>query len=267
MRRLLLLNFKTVYNNGPHGMAERLMQSSGKNVLTAELRENTLCELITGHDRDVALKEMDKLISTVLASADRTEKRNATDHKVYSLKFHIFPKGLEADLIEYHEIIADQAEGIEDFGEIVKAIAQVESGFNPMAKSQASAYGLMQIVPHSAGIEISKALYGKPILMLPSYFFDVNRNIEAGIVYLSILNEHYFSNIKDPVSRLYCVISAYNGGPGTVARAFVGSKNIAKAVEKINQMTSEEVYDRLISHLPYKETREYLEKVLAAAEK
>jgi membrane-bound lytic murein transglycosylase C len=46
-----------------------------------------------------------------------------------------------------------------------------------------------------------------------------------------------------------------------VARSFVGSNNIKKASKKINTMTPEEVYKHLMRHLPYNETKHYLQKV------
>ena len=61
------------------------------------------------------------------------------------------------------------------------------------------------------------------------------------------------------VSREYCVIAAYNTGPSNVFRTF--SRDRTAAVNQINSLQPSGVYDQLHQHLPYEETRHYLEKV------
>ena len=69
--------------------------------------------------------------------------------------------------------------------------------------------------------------------------------------------------VADPVSREYCVISAYNTGPSNVLRTFSGSaKQRNSAIAAINRMAAPAVYDKLRSQLPYAETRQYLQKVV-----
>lgn len=144
---------------------------------------------------------------------------------------------------------------------LIYAIIQSESDFNPMATSYVPAYGLMQIVPRSAGADATKKLYGKIKILTPKELFDSEKNIEIGSVYISILYYRYLVKIKNPISRMYCTIAAYNTGSGNVAKAFVGNTNIKKAIIKINKMSSKTVYNKLINRLPYNETKEYLKKV------
>lgn len=144
---------------------------------------------------------------------------------------------------------------------LVMAIMETESAFNPMAKSGVPAYGLMQIVPRSAGRDATAYLFGKAKILSPSYLYDSNRNIEIGGAYLHILYFRYLKKIENPVSRLYCVIAAYNTGAGNVARAFNGTTNINKASAVINRLTPKQVYQKLRAKLPYDETRRYLKKV------
>jgi membrane-bound lytic murein transglycosylase C len=131
-----------------------------------------------------------------------------------------------------------------------------------MAKSYIPAYGLMQIVPKSAGMDATKFLYGKPKLLLPSYLYKADKNIEIGTVYLRILYYNYLKGIENPSSRLYCAIAAYNTGAGNVAKAFAGNTNISEAVNIINRMTPEDVYRHLRRNLPYTETKKYIKKVI-----
>ncbi len=144
---------------------------------------------------------------------------------------------------------------------LILAIIETESAYNPQAKSGVPAYGLMQIVPTSAGMDATEQLFGKPRLLAPSYLYDSQKNIEIGSVYLQILFYRYLKGIEDPLSRLYCSIAAYNTGAGNVSRAFTGSRRIKNAIPKINELSPQQVYDHLIENLPHGETRKYLDRV------
>ncbi len=146
---------------------------------------------------------------------------------------------------------------------LVFAVMEMESAFNPMAKSHIPAYGLMQIVPRSAGKDATKYLFGQAQLLAPSYLYNSDNNITIGSAYLHILYYRYLKAIKNPTSRMYCTIASYNTGAGNVARTFTGHTNIGKAAKIINKMTPEEVYEKLIHDLPYEETQHYLKKVSA----
>jgi membrane-bound lytic murein transglycosylase C len=141
------------------------------------------------------------------------------------------------------------------------AIMHSESSFNPMARSHIPAYGLMQIVPKSAGIDVSRKLYGKEKILSPKFLYNSSNNIMSGTAYLNILFYSYLKNIDNELSRYYCTIAAYNTGAGNVAKAFIGTTNIKNASKKINEMTPKEVYNTLLKKLPYDETKHYLKKV------
>ena len=145
---------------------------------------------------------------------------------------------------------------------LVMAIIHTESSFNPMARSRIPAYGLMQIVPRTAGKDAAKAIYGKSKLLKAKYLFNPENNIRVGAAYLHVLNYRYLKGIHNPESRLYCAIAAYNTGTANVAKAFIEQKSIQKAYSRINQLEPSEVYDILATRLPYTETRNYLKKVV-----
>ncbi|WP_025820338.1 transglycosylase SLT domain-containing protein [Shewanella marina] len=143
---------------------------------------------------------------------------------------------------------------------LILAIMHTESHFNPNAKSHVPAYGLMQIVPNTAGHDVNKLYRGKDSPMTATELYDPKVNIETGTAYLKILQSRYLKGINDPQSAMYSIISAYNTGSGNVAKAF-GSKSVNAAINKINKMNSDQVYQQLITNLPYEETRNYLQKV------
>lgn len=147
--------------------------------------------------------------------------------------------------------------------ELVFAITQTESSFNPLAQSPIPAFGLMQIVPSSAGLDVNRLVFDIPGMPSESTLFDADQNIRMGTAYIHLLQSRYLKQITDPQSRLYCVIAAYNTGAGNVASVFhpQGRKQVAGAISVINQLSPDEVYQRLVNELPYHETRQYLQKV------
>lgn len=144
---------------------------------------------------------------------------------------------------------------------LVMAITHTESHFNPLARSHIPAFGLMQIVPSSAGKDASKYMYGQSRLLTSDELYNPHFNLDTGSAYLSMLQTRYLRGIKNPESRLYCAIAAYNTGTGNVAKAFIGRASMQSAYRTINSMPPESVFQVLKHHLPYKETRKYIIKV------
>jgi len=151
--------------------------------------------------------------------------------------------------------------------ELILAVIETESSFNPMARSHIPAYGLMQIVPRTAGRDATQHLYGESKILAPSYLYEIDKNIRVGSAYLHVLYYRYMRKVTDPVSRLYCAIAAYNTGASNVGYAFTGKKSFSGAVKTINSMTAEQVYAVLVKDLPYEETQKYVKKVAQRMEK
>jgi hypothetical protein len=83
--------------------------------------------------------------------------------------------------------------------ELVRAVIQVESGFNSLAVSPKGAMGLMQLMPATARD------FG---VINP---FHPEQNIAAGVRYLRQLLDRYDSNVE-------LALAAYNAGPASVER-------------------------------------------------
>ncbi len=100
--------------------------------------------------------------------------------------------------------------------ELVKAMIQVESNYNPYAISRKGARGLMQLMPGTA------TRYGV------RQIFDPRENIEGGVKYLRDLIELFDSNLR-------FAVAAYNAGENTVQRVngipnYVETQNYVRKV-------------------------------------
>ena len=160
---------------------------------------------------------------------------------------------------KYRALVLRYAEQYKMSPSLVFAIIRTESNFNPYAVSSVPAYGLMQLVPTSGGREAYRRAKGEDVAPTRDYLFDPQNNVELGTAYLNVLMFNQLDEVANDISREYCVIAAYNTGPGNVLRTF--SKNRTTAVQQINGLQPSALYEKLRANLPYQETRNYLEKV------
>ena len=163
---------------------------------------------------------------------------------------------------EYQGDVRDNAKRFSLSEDVILAIIHTESHFNPVARSHVPAFGLMQIVPGTAGKDATRKLFKRSRLLSPNYLYNPKKNIEVGSAYLNVLYYDYLNDIKNPESRLYYTIAAYNAGASNVAQAFAGKPSFQDAIETINAMTPQQVLERLVQQAPHRETREYVKKVL-----
>ncbi|MEZ8140854.1 transglycosylase SLT domain-containing protein [Enterovibrio sp. FF113] len=185
------------------------------------------------------------------------------DKKVVSYKVKLPENSLKKRASTYQPLVEKESERWEIDAALVMAIMHSESSFRPDAKSHVPAFGLMQVVPNSAGHDVNKLFRKIDSPMLAADLYVPPINVETGTAYLNILDKRYLKVVTNEEARLYCVIAAYNTGAGNVAKAFNKdrSTNIRKAAVVINSMTPDEVYDHLLENLPYDETKNYLRKV------
>ncbi|MBT6117310.1 MAG: lytic transglycosylase domain-containing protein [Rhodospirillaceae bacterium] len=124
---------------------------------------------------------------------------------------------------------------------LVYAVMRQESAFEPRAVSRAGARGLMQVMPATA--RFIARLEGLGTIRT-SNLFDPEKNMRLGQAYLLHLIEY------DGVDGdLFRMMTAYNGGPG----------NLAKWDRNTRYDGDPLVF---IESLPSRETRNYIERVL-----
>jgi soluble lytic murein transglycosylase len=120
---------------------------------------------------------------------------------------------------------------------LVAAVIRRESAFNPKVTSSAGAIGLMQIMPATGrGLarEVGLRNYRPELLRQPEL------NVHLGTRYLSGLHQQYNDHLA-------LVLSAYNAGPGRVARW-----------RRMPEVRDPELF---MERIPFSETREYVRHV------
>ena len=125
--------------------------------------------------------------------------------------------------IELQNVIDECAEKYNIDQELIRAMIQVESGWNTDAVSNKGAQGLMQLMPRTA------AMLG---VTDP---YDPVQNIEGGVRYISDLTDKYKGDIEK-------ALAAYNAGPARVdsgnipdvSRRYV--KNIMAIYRKLREI-------------------------------
>ena len=137
--------------------------------------------------------------------------------------------------LKYENHIAKYAKENKISPYLIASVINVESSFKKDAKSNAGAVGLMQLLPSTAkyisnlnNLEFSE-----------TELFDAEKNINLGCLYIRyLLNKFYDTNTA---------LAAYNAGETRV------KDWLKDPIYTLDQKT--------LSYIPYKETREYVEKV------
>jgi soluble lytic murein transglycosylase-like protein len=128
----------------------------------------------------------------------------------------------------YDDLIVEHARLNGVRTDLVRAVVQVESGYNPYARSPKGALGLMQLMPATIqqfGVRNA---------------FDPEQNVRAGVAYLRQLLDRYENNEE-------LALAAYNAGPGAVdshGQAVPPYRETRDYLTRINQMASRPIERR-----------------------
>ncbi|USD65602.1 membrane-bound lytic murein transglycosylase MltC [Vibrio sp. SCSIO 43136] len=192
--------------------------------------------------------------------ANKLKTKNVDYKKAYYVEIPMVKDHFEVRSYQYADIVRQASKRYDIPEDLIYAIIKTESSFNPYAVSWANAYGLMQVVPKTAGKDVFNLVKKKKGQPSPEYLFDPAQNIDTGTAYFYILKNRYLKDVKHPTSLEYSMISAYNGGTGGVLNTF--NKNDRKrAMRDLNSLQPNQVYWALTKKHPNAEARRYLEKV------
>ena len=161
-------------------------------------------------------------------SAIRTVAK--TKHRSdYSLRFPM----------PYKQQVLEQAQERKLDPSLIYGVMRRESLFDPLARSSVGALGLMQLMPRTARSMASSLGMKKP---RQSDILSVENNIRFGTHYLRTVMNRFDNNVA-------LAAAAYNAGPS----------NVKRWLPKDSTMSA----DLWVETVPYKETRNYVQAVLA----
>lgn len=144
--------------------------------------------------------------------------------------------------LAYTELVEACAAEYDFEPSLIYALIRTESDFNPDACSAAEARGLMQMTDDT--FEWAQRRAGRTEMMSSDQLYDPEVSIRYGVYALSLMREKF----ADPGTLL----AAYNAGMG----------NVGKWLEEARYSDD----GATLKEVPYKETREYIDKVLDAQE-
>ncbi len=141
----------------------------------------------------------------------------------------------------YRQLVMSHIESKDLDPSVIYGVMRRESLFDPLAKSRVGALGLMQLMPYTARSVAASLGLKKP---RQSDILQVDNNIKFGTSYYKTVLNQFDNNI--PLAT-----AAYNAGP----------KNVRKWLPENTTMAA----DQWVETVPFKETRNYVQAVLAYA--
>lgn len=124
---------------------------------------------------------------------------------------------------------------------VVYGVIRRESLFDPLAKSRAGALGLMQLMPATARKVAQSLGLKRP---QQADILNIDNNIKLGTKYFRTVLNRFDKNVS-------LAAAAYNAGPSNVKRWLPKGESLPA--------------DQWVETVPFKETREYIQAVLAYA--
>jgi hypothetical protein len=135
---------------------------------------------------------------TTVLSSRRVDRPTQVFHVPGAPGYRTTTEGLSRNAELFEELVQEHSQRQSLRPELVRAVIQVESGFDPRATSSKGAMGLMQLMPDTA----------RALGVVNAY--DPDENIRGGTRYLRQLLDKFGSE--------QLALAAYNAGPGAVDR-------------------------------------------------
>lgn len=190
---------------------------------------------------------------------------------IVSTSFPMISNHMQVRASKYKNQVKKYSSNMKLPPELVFAIMETESAFNPNARSNVPAFGLMQLVPNSGARDAHRLLFNQDKVVTDRFLYNADNNIKFGTAFLHKLYYSYLSGITNTEARTWATIAAYNTGAGNVFNTFAGKYRRSqfgnrsnwkkKALSNINNKTPEQVYQYMKKSLPHKETRNYIQNI------
>ena len=224
-----------------------------------------------GSGKAISEKDVNELAEQIAKQAVKKEI-TGSDNQIrlkYTISLELMPDHIRKRAEKYKPIIENFCQEYQIDPRLALAIAHTESYFNPKAYNRhGNAYGMMQIVPKYAGINMNNVIFHKNQKPSSEELFNPDINLHMGIAYLRWLADNKWQKVTNPTNQIYCMICSYNGGPGTIYKAMTGKMNKIgqekwdKMINDLSTMDSKKLYNKLRKDVPFEETRNYIEKVV-----
>lgn len=246
-------------------MSDSSDQSARDKITTIDSVPVLADQLALENGEPVSLGNADRFAEEIVATAPRDTAMvvgdDGTRRTVVGIRFPLVPDHIRRRAERFKELVRQQSRRFQLDARVVFAIIHTESWFNPLAQSPTGAYGLMQLIPHAGARDAYRHLYNEDRVVTPAYLYVPKNNVELGTAYLSLLQTDRLRDVENTESRLLCAIAAYNTGPTNMAMAFSTGGDLERAINMINRLGPEQVFQRLRQRLPYQETRAYVQAV------
>jgi soluble lytic murein transglycosylase-like protein len=155
----------------------------------------------------------------VLSDTPRPDKGQQTTYETHNATAisAALPQATRDKSAPYDAAINRHSERLGVAADLVRAVIQVESAFNPTAVSSKGAMGLMQLMPDTA----RELGVGNP--------FNPDQNIRGGVTYLKQLLDRYDNKVE-------LALAAYNAGIGNVEK-YDGVPPFKETKSYVNKIT------------------------------
>jgi len=215
---------------------------------------------VEGDEQDTVNPEnletfFDKTVQKQIKPIDQMQSGDGHTRIRYRVKVPFVKNHIVRRSEKYVSIVVKYAAQYQLDPKLVLAMIYVESAFNPMAKSHANAYGMMQLVPRYGGRDAYAFVYNQDRAPSPAELYQPEKNIQLGCAYLHLLLYKHWTDEPAEEKRRDLAICSYNWGPHNVKE---------KVYDRFQGrwLSYEDMYQRLRQHTP-RETSDYLKRVLS----
>ncbi len=226
-------------------------------------RRNPLAQIVDrGDGKPLQAADVPKVVKKKVEEAKLQTRTVVGDggkkRTVVTVELKMVPNHLARAAKPYQQLVREASKRYSVDEDLILAVMQRESYFNPLAKSGAPAYGLMQLVPTSGANDAWRHVHGSARVVPAEELYRPEVNVELGSAYLHLMQTAEFGGMKDIEARDLSAIAAYNCGPGNTRKALAAISGNRKVLP--TDATAETVRATLLAKTP-DETKEYVRKV------